>query len=105
MTPLSSYGRPCHSPIHTIGLPTTQSDVTVAQNMYVLIAAGLTSAFHTSAADAAIVTDAIAISPVFIDTPAPPWTARSAGQESWRSSPSKQAPERAVIRRQLVSRS
>ena len=79
MTPLFSYARPCHSPIHTIGLPTTQSDVTVAPTMYVLIAAGVTSASHTSATGAAIVTDALAISPVFIDTPEPPWIAWLAG--------------------------
>jgi hypothetical protein len=77
--PLSSYARPCHSPVHTIGLPTTQSDVTVAPNMYALIAAGVTSASHTSAAGAAIVTDALAISPVFIDIPEPPWMAWFAG--------------------------
>src|SRR5262245_23121643 len=105
MTPLSSYARPCHSPFHTIGLPTTQSDVTVASDMYILIAAGVTSAFQTSAAGLAIVTDALAISPVFIDSPAPPWMARFARSDSWRSSPSTQAPERAAIRRQLVSRS
>ena len=79
MTPLSSYARPCHSPVHTIGPPTTQSDVTVAPNMYVLIAAGVTSASHTSAAGVAIVADAPAISPVFIDTPEPPWIAWLAG--------------------------
>src|SRR5258705_7471730 len=105
MIPLSSYARPCHSPVHAIGLPTTQSDVTVTPNMYALMAAGVTSAAHTFAAGAAIVTDALAISPVFIDIPEPPWMVWVAGSDSWRSSLSKQAPERAVIRRQLVLRS
>ena len=36
---------------------------------------GVTSASHTRAAGAAIVADALAISPVFIDTPEPPWIA------------------------------
>jgi hypothetical protein len=71
MIPLSSYARPYHSPVHTIGLPTTQPDITVAPNMYALMAAGATSASHTSAGGAAIVTDALAIGPVFIDTPEP----------------------------------
>jgi hypothetical protein len=48
--------------------------------MYVLIAAGVTSASQTSAAGAAIVTDALAISPVFIDT---------LHRRGWRGSPGK----------------
>src|SRR5258705_7121425 len=43
-----------------------------------LMAAGVTSASHTSTAGAAIVTDALAISPVFIDTPEPPRIAQAA---------------------------
>src|SRR5258707_1991548 len=102
---LSSYAGLCHSPVHAIGLPTTQSDVTVAPNMYVLIAAGVTRASHTSAAGAAIVTDALAISPVFIDILEPPWMAWFAGEDWRRSSPPQQAPEPAVIRPPPVSRS
>ena len=48
MIPLSSYARPCHLPVHTIGLPTTQSDITVAPNMYALIEAGVTSTLLVS---------------------------------------------------------
>ena len=58
-------------PFHTIGLPTTHSEVTVAPDMYSLIAAGDTSASHTSAAGAVIVTDVLAISAVFIGAPEP----------------------------------
>ena len=71
MIPLSSYARHCHSPFHTMGLPTTHSDVTLVPNMYALIAAGVTSASHTSATGAVMVADTLAIDPVFIGIPEP----------------------------------
>src|SRR5882672_130186 len=75
MMPLSSYANACHSPLQTIGLPTTQSDITVVPNMYSWIAAGVTSACHTAPLDALMFVDTWAVSPLFIGIPRPAWIA------------------------------
>src|SRR5574338_516147 len=66
MTPLSSYGFPCHSPFQAMLLPFRQSVTTVVPNMYCLMASGSTSARHTFVAGAFTVTEASASRFLFI---------------------------------------
>src|SRR4030095_345564 len=98
MIPLSSYARPCHSPSQMIGLPTTQSDVTVVPNMYSLMAAGVTSACHNSALGALMVVDALAINPLFIGILQPVWIEVAVLTHWSQSSGLTQDPRRAVNR-------
>src|SRR5262249_26132691 len=61
MTPLSSYGLPCHSPFQVIGVPTIHVELTSVPNMKCLTAAGLVSASHTVSGDAVMVVVALAM--------------------------------------------